>query len=90
MSANGIKVNSGSNVEVQAETAFLGELDVQLILQNADREAQGFRFEAGTSRTAAGFSNAQASRVGKSSFLETASRVASGVSGTIDSLLALR
>jgi hypothetical protein len=40
-----VDVSVGSAVDVQADAAFLGELDVQTIEENARREALGFRQE---------------------------------------------
>jgi hypothetical protein len=44
--ASGIDVNFGSAVDVQADTAYLGELDALMIRNNAAREALGLRVEA--------------------------------------------
>lgn len=52
--ANGGLVNEGSNAELQAETAQLGELDALTIANNAAREAYGYKVEAIT-----GLSNAR-------------------------------
>lgn len=41
--ANGVDINSGSAVDVQADTAGLGELDALNIRNNAQREAYGFQ-----------------------------------------------
>lgn len=44
--AGNIAVGFGSAVDVQADAAFLGELDALQIRQNAAREAWGFKVEA--------------------------------------------
>jgi hypothetical protein len=44
--AGGIDVSSGSAVDVQADTAFFGELDALQIKTNAAREAWGFSTQA--------------------------------------------
>lgn len=46
----GVDVNSGSALDVQADAAFLGELDALTIRTNAARDAQGFRDQAQNSR----------------------------------------
>lgn len=45
-----VRVNSGSALDVQADTAGLGEMDAQQITQNAKREAWGYRQDAQSSR----------------------------------------
>lgn len=42
----GVDVNYGSAVDVQADTAFLGELDALTIRTNATREAWGYTVQA--------------------------------------------
>lgn len=44
--ASGVDVGYGSAVDVQADTAFLGELDALTIRNNAAREAWGFKVQA--------------------------------------------
>jgi len=42
----GVDVNQGSALDVQADAAFLGELDALRIRTNAQREAHGYQAEA--------------------------------------------
>jgi hypothetical protein len=51
--AGNIDVGYGSAVDVQADTAFLGELDALTVRTNAAREAWGFRVEATDQRNRA-------------------------------------
>lgn len=44
--ASGVDVNDGSAVDVQADTAALGELDALTIRTNAAREAWGYKIQA--------------------------------------------
>lgn len=44
--AQGVDVGVGTAVDVQADAAFLGELDAQQIKRNAAREAWGYEVEA--------------------------------------------
>jgi hypothetical protein len=44
--AQGVDVNVGSAVDVQADAAFLGELDAMSIKTNASREAWGYQVQA--------------------------------------------
>lgn len=46
IAAGNIDVGYGSAVDVQADAAYLGELDAHTIRQNAQREAWGFRVQA--------------------------------------------
>lgn len=45
-SGQNVAVDSGSAVDVQADSAFLGELDALMIRENAAREAHGFQQQA--------------------------------------------
>lgn len=49
--SQGVDVNSGSALSVQADTAAIGELDALTIRNNAAREAFGYRVDAENSRT---------------------------------------
>lgn len=51
--ASGVDVGYGSAVDVQADTAKLGELDALTIRTNAQREAWGFQVQAADLRTRA-------------------------------------
>lgn len=46
----GVDVNSGSALDVQADAAYLGELDALTIHTNAQREAAGYRAQATSAR----------------------------------------
>jgi hypothetical protein len=48
-----VDVNVGSAVDVQADAAFLGELDAQRLLQDSEREAWGYQVQAFDRRMAA-------------------------------------
>lgn len=61
-----VDVGSGSAVDVQADAAFLGELDALTIRNNAAREAWGFRVQAENARMG-GSAAAMASRWGAAS-----------------------
>jgi hypothetical protein len=52
--AQGVEVNSGTALDVQADTAYQGELDALQIRVNAAREAWGFRVEAENTRMQVG------------------------------------
>lgn len=65
-SGQNVDVHSGSAVDVQADTAFLGELDAQMIQENAQREAWAHRQEATASRKG-GSAAATASKFGAAS-----------------------
>lgn len=46
LAAQGVDVNRGSAVDVQADAAYLGELDALTIRNNAAKEAWGFRTQS--------------------------------------------
>lgn len=46
LAAQGVDVNRGSALDVQADAAYLGELDAQTIKNNAAKEAWGYRVQA--------------------------------------------
>jgi hypothetical protein len=48
--ASGVDVDQGTTVEVAADTAMLGEFDSQTIINNAAREAWGYRAQATMAR----------------------------------------
>lgn len=48
--AQGVAVDAGSPLDVQGDTAFLGELDALMIRENAAREAWGHRTDAQNAR----------------------------------------
>ncbi len=43
LAANGVDVNTGSALDIQSDTAALGELDALTARSNAEREALGYR-----------------------------------------------
>jgi hypothetical protein len=86
LAAQGIDVGSGSAADVQADTAYLGELDARKIRANAQREAWGYEVEAADLRM-----GADVARKGGQA-AKSASRwgVANTVLGTGSSLLMSR
>lgn len=56
----GVDVTQGSALDVQADAAFLGELDALTIRTNASREAQGLRDQASVSRQGGSMARNQA------------------------------
>jgi len=61
LAAQGIDINDAdsSAVDVQADTAYLGELDALTIRANAAREAWGYRVQAQDSRTRGAIAEAE-------------------------------
>lgn len=86
MAGQGVDVSSGSAADVQADTAYLGELDARKIRANAQREAWGYSVEASDLRM-----GADVARKGGAA-AKTASRwgIANTVLGTGSSLLMSR
>jgi hypothetical protein len=60
MAAQGIDIASGTALDVQASTAYVGELDALTVRNNAAREAWGYQVEAGNYRTQAAQAQAAA------------------------------
>src|ERR1700677_4764300 len=58
--ANGVDVNSGSAVDVQASQREVGQLDTQTTLQKAQQEAYGYRVKAVSDTAQAGLEEATA------------------------------
>lgn len=46
IAASGVDVGAGMGLDIIGDTALLGEMDVQIIRQNANREAEGYRNQA--------------------------------------------
>lgn len=80
--ASGVDVGFGSSVDVQADAAFLGELDALTIRNNAAREAWGYNVQAtdlrkraeitrraGANAEAAGREQQKAARIGAATTL---------------------
>lgn len=56
LASGGVQVDSGSALDVVADSAMLGEMDALTVRQNAEREAYQYRLQAYSSRTQAGMS----------------------------------
>lgn len=59
--AHGVDVNVGSPVDIQSDTAELGELDALTIRNNAQREAYGYKIQGDNAGAEAGLFGQQAS-----------------------------
>lgn len=64
--ASGIDLGSGSALDLQEESAMLGELDRTMIVNNAKREAWGFTVQAADLRNRAKLTRAGASNLAQS------------------------
>lgn len=73
--ASGVDVNSGSPVDVAADTAAWGEYERQQVIANSEREAWGYRQEASNLRQQAALTRATK----QSPWINAA---ATGISGT--------
>lgn len=67
----GVEVDTGSPVDVAADTAYLGEQDAQQIRLNAQREAWGYRAQAQSQRM-------QGSAAQRAGYFDAASAVLGG------------
>lgn len=69
LAAQGVDISSGSALDIQADTAQMGELDALTIRANAAREAWGFKVQAvdlrqrGLIAEQTGYMNAEATRI---------------------------
>ena len=81
--ASGIDVGYGSAVDVQADTAFLGELDARTIRTNAMREAWGFNVQGEDLRRRAVISRME----GQQALEEGKARRSAGRWGAVTSLV---
>ena len=75
MAAQGIDINDAdsSAVDVQADTAYLGELDALTIKANAAREAWGYRVQAQDYRTRGAIAEAEGKNKAIGTLLTTGS-----------------
>jgi len=76
----GLDISVGSPVDVQGDTAYLGELDAQTIRANAAREAWGYRVEAADRRMAADIARKGGQAAATASRWNAASTVLGGAS----------
>jgi len=79
----GVDVGSGSAADVQADSAYLGELDAQTIRANAQREAWGYQVEAEDRRKAAAIARAGGKAAQTASRFAAASEAATGTSSLL-------
>lgn len=75
--AQGIEVNSGSALDVQADAAGEGEIDALTIKNNAFREAWGYRVQASDYQTQAEFAKLSASNKSRNTILTTGMNIIS-------------
>lgn len=72
LGASGADVNEGSALDIQADTAAMGELDALTIRTNAAREAWGYRIQAQDYRARGNIARADAQTRLTSTLLSTA------------------
>lgn len=70
--ANGIDVNTGTNVDVQVGDREKGKLDTETVLHNADLQAYGYRTQAVNFEAEAGLQEAKAGQAQIGGFLGAA------------------
>lgn len=69
LGAQGIEVDTGSALDVQAEAAQFGAMDVETIRNNAYREAWGYRSQALDYTTKGNYANLEAKAVARNTLL---------------------
>ena len=72
LAANGVDVNTGSALDIQTDTAALGELDALTIRSNAERDAVGYRNQGQNFGGEAALAAARASNATTSGYLGAA------------------
>ncbi len=75
--ASGVDVNSGSAVDVQADTAVIGEQDALTIKSNAMREALGYRLGASDYRARGAIERTQSKMAAYGTLLSSGSQAVS-------------
>lgn len=91
--ASGVDVNYGSSVDVQADAAYLGELDALTIRTNAGREAWGYKVQAADLRKRATIARKEGvylEAAGKETQAASRWQAAGTIAGTGASLLEAR
>lgn len=82
--ANGIDINSGSDVDVQAGQAEVNQLNTENVIQNADLTAYGYRSQSGNFTAQSGLDTAEgenAEQAGQTAALGSLLEGASSVGG---------
>lgn len=87
----GVDVGVGSAADVQADSAFLGELDALTIRTNAAREAWGYKVQAADTRKRAEvtrktgvFAERAANAAGNSAYVGAGATIASGAGSLLE------
>jgi hypothetical protein len=76
--ASGAMVDSGSPLDIIADTAMLGELDTQNILGNAEREARGYRTQGMNFQAESGLMDSSAKSAGRAGVFNAGSTILGG------------
>lgn len=84
LAANGVDVNTGSSLDIQTDTAAMGELDALTARSNAEREAQGYLQQGANFGGEAALYDARA-RNASSSGMWTGATTLLGGAGTVAS-----
>lgn len=77
LAAQGVDINSGSALDVQADTAALGAEDEQTIKNNAWREAWGYKVQASDYLNSATFARLSSKNAAKNTILTAGMNIAS-------------
>lgn len=87
MAANGLDVNSGSNLDLTTTSEQVGYLDALTIRSNAEREAYGFANQGRSYGGQAAMSSAAAANAPDAALLGTASSILGGAASLTDKSL---
>jgi len=90
MAGNGVDVNLGSAVDLQADTASQGEFDALTIRSNAEREAYAARVGASNYTAEAGLQIGQGKAAKQAGFMGAGTTLLSGAGSVADKWLTYR
>lgn len=76
--ASGVAIDEGTPLDILADTAELGELDVLNIKNNAEREAYNYRVQAGDFTAQAGLHDASARNASTAGLINAGTTVLTG------------
>lgn len=84
MAANGVRLDSGSALDIQSDTATMGELDALTVRNNAARQAWAYEAQATNFNAQSQLSNAQAGWAQSAGLVSGAGTLLGGASSFAD------
>ncbi len=90
LAASGVDISDGTALDLLADTAEMGELDAQIIRNNAEREAYGYRVKGMNYKSEAGLLRTRADTYRSAGMLSVGSSLLSGFGQTAFSYESLK